>query len=66
MGGPAGRGDVLEELVAGEHADLARLLAAQLDRSDGGAQRITINFEQVTVNEDFPDSLFAMPSLGAP
>jgi len=43
-----------------------RTLVTTLNRPDGGAQRITINFEQVTVNEVFPDSLFAMPSLGAP
>ena len=43
-----------------------RTLVTTLKRPDGGAQRITINFEQVTVNEVFPDSLFAMPSLGAP
>jgi outer membrane lipoprotein-sorting protein len=53
------------EIVAGG-VKFPRTLVTTLKRSDGGAQRITINFEQVTVNEDFPDSLFAMPSLGAP
>jgi hypothetical protein len=53
------------EIVAGG-VRFPRTLVTTLKRPDGGAQRITINFEQVAVNETFPDSLFAMPSLGAP
>ena len=53
------------EIVAGG-VRFPRTLVTTLKRPDGGAQRITINFEQVTVNEAYPDSLFAMPSLGAP
>lgn len=41
-----------------------RTLITTLRRPDGSEQRVTIEFEKVTVNEPFPDSLFAMPSLG--
>lgn len=42
-----------------------RTLVTTLRRPDGTDQRVTIEFEKVTVNEAFADSLFAMPSLGA-
>lgn len=42
-----------------------RILVTTLRRPDGSEQRVTIEFEKVSVNESFPDSLFAMPSLGA-
>jgi outer membrane lipoprotein-sorting protein len=51
------------EIIAGG-VRFPRTLVTTLRRPDGSEQRVTIEFEQVTVNETFPDSLFAMPSLG--
>ncbi len=51
------------EIVAGG-VKFPRTLITTLRRPDGSEQRVTIEFEKVTVNETFPDSLFAMPSLG--
>ena len=51
------------EFIAGG-VKLPRTLITTLRRPDGSEQRVTIEFEKVTVNETFPDSLFAMPSLG--
>jgi hypothetical protein len=41
-----------------------KTLVTTIKRPDGSAQRATINFEKIVVNEVFPDSLFAMPILG--
>lgn len=38
-------------------------LVTTMTRPDGTEQLITINFEKITVNETFPDSLFTMPVL---
>lgn len=51
------------EIVAGG-VKFPRTLITTLRRPDGSEQRVTIEFEKVTVNETFPDSLFVMPSLG--
>jgi outer membrane lipoprotein-sorting protein len=40
-----------------------KTLVTTMTRPDGSVQRMTIDFEMVTVNEAFPDSLFAMPVL---
>ena len=51
------------EILAGG-IKFPRTLVTTLRRPDGSEQRVTIEFEKVTVNETFPDNLFAMPSLG--
>lgn len=62
------QGEVIREqgeMVAGG-VKFPKTLVTTLKRPDGSEQRVTINFDKITVNEAFPDSLFAMPSLGSP
>jgi hypothetical protein len=43
----------------------AKTITTVVKRPDGRSQTITMDFDKVTVNEPFPDSYFAVPSLQA-
>lgn len=53
-----------EKLVDGLHFPEKIITSNQLP--DGSTRTVTITFSSVTVNENFDDSLFAVPSLGQP